>query len=158
MSDTDILINVDELRVRRAYAYNSPAYYRCFVYLEFAPMTPTGLYEHAEIGIEAVQRDLEAVSEEYAIFKGHLITRAEYDDGAALIDGRIVDTRGGSELRRRYITAYNIVLASQASPINNNAFDDHLDKIMNGMLRGTVAIDDLVDAVNRLPRKWELER
>ena len=29
--------------------------------------------------------------EEYAIFDGHLIARAEYDDGATVIDRKVID-------------------------------------------------------------------
>ena len=35
------------------------------------------------------------------------MTRAEYDDGATVIDGKVVDLNGKAKLRIRYITPYN---------------------------------------------------
>lgn len=153
VSGRDILINVDEWRVRKAAAHNSASYYQCFVYLEFDPMEPTGLYDYEEGYIEEWTEKLGGVHEEYGLFEGRRITRAEYDDGAAVIGGKVVDTMGRTKLRSRYITPYNLVIASQKSPINNIKFDRDFDRIMRGILDGSSSIECLAEAVCALPRK-----
>lgn len=154
LTTTDILVNrTDELRVHRAFVFNPPAHWKAFVYLEFESMDPIGLYEHSQAALDAVRHERHPVSEEYATFAGTLITRAEYDDGAAVLDGKVVDTCGQAELRCRYITPYNFIITSEQSPVNNSAFDRSLDAIMSGLLRGTHAIDDLCQAIEELPRR-----
>jgi hypothetical protein len=153
LSETDVLINNDELRIRRAAVHNPAAYYHSFVYLEFDPIEPTGLYQHEQESIDAWVKEHGPYSEGYALFEDRLIRYEEFDDGAAVIDGRVVSTSGKAQPRNRYLTPYNIVVAGQMSPINNNGFDKLLGQIMNGILAGTHSIKDLADAVCGLPRR-----
>lgn len=85
--------------------YSSSTYYKKFVYVETNPEEPTGLYE--EMTQEQIDYWVEQIGscfEEYAIFDGHLITRAEYDDGAAVIDGKVIDIGHRACIRIRCLT------------------------------------------------------
>ncbi|HYL98161.1 MAG TPA: hypothetical protein VEZ90_04345, partial [Blastocatellia bacterium] len=95
---------------------------------------------------------LQVTSEEYGLFEGRPITRGEYDDGAAEIDGRIVDTIGRAEHRIRYLTPYNFLIAAHDSQINNHDFDLRSEELLNLMLFGKAKLTDLVAEVDRLPK------
>jgi len=146
-----------ELHIRRIAAVNSGQYDRVFVYVEIDAMKPTGLYKRTPEWISEVQRG-ESFSayayEEYALVDGvHLVNRGEYDDGAAIIDGELQDIRGRTELRTRYVTPYNFVIAAHGSPFNDPRFDEPLEKILDAMLKGEDKIEELMNAVRRLPKR-----
>ncbi len=149
------LMNIDELKIRRIAAVNPGPYNRNFVYVEVDAMPPTGLYEQTASRIAEVERGEGSFSyfwEEYGIVDdGHLITRAQHDDGAVEMDGRLHDVRGRNELRSRYVTPYNFVIAAHDSPINNSSFDAQLVDILDSMLRGNDRLEELMRAVLELP-------
>ncbi|WP_057883660.1 nucleotidyltransferase family protein [Tsuneonella troitsensis] len=158
--DADMaLMNYEELKISRAAAVPGPSYKWNFVYIETEAMAPTGLYDYSEYSIEERAGDRSYVSEEYGLVNGeHHITRAEYDDGGAYIGGSYVNTVGQAALRVRYITPYNFVIAPQASPINNAAFDRELVALLDSALAGEreTVISKLAEEVARLPlrREW----
>jgi hypothetical protein len=57
------------------------------------------------------------------------------------------------ELRVRYTTPYNFVLAANGSPINNNSFDRRLRDILNAILLNGASIDVLSEEVLKLPKR-----
>jgi hypothetical protein len=118
-------------------------------------MPPTGLYRSTHEQIAEVERgegDFSYYWEEYGLVDGqYLITRAQLDDGAAEIDGRVQDIRGRNELRSRYVTPFNFVVAAHDSPINNPQFDQRLEEILDSMLKGQDRLEELMQAVLRLP-------
>lgn len=134
-----ILLDSEELNCRRLAAYRSLSYWQCFLYLESDPDPPTGLYQGSTEG------------EEYALYRGELMTRAEYDDGCMLREGKFIETTG-SELRIRHLVPASLVIASRSSPINCNAFDAERSSILEGTISGQKSLADLVDAVKKLPR------
>lgn len=148
------LMDADELNIRRSAAFNPNIYDRCFVYVETAADQPTGLYPSTE---EEIRNQIETfgyASEEYGLVDGTLpVTRAEYDDGAAVIDGRPVDIRGRVVLRERHITPYNFLIAPFSSPINNNAFDDVLRDYLSRLLRGEDVFAEMCAAAMKLPKR-----
>lgn len=151
-----VLLNWEELRVRRIAACPSPSYRRVFVYLEADGMEPTGLYPIVEEVTQRMLREVGYDNEEYAIYNGHhLLRREEYDDGATVIDGKLVDTRGKMELRVRHLTPYNIVIAANGSPFNNSSFDPQMNTLMNDALKGDAeakaVVAKLVEEMQRLP-------
>jgi hypothetical protein len=81
------------------------------------------------------------------------VKREEYDDGAAEIGGNVVDITGRVELRLRYTTPFNFLIASNGSPINNTDFDDTLEKYLDGILTGEVKLEELSAQVLRLPKR-----
>lgn len=149
-----VLIDIMEFRVRRIAAINTSLYYQSFVYLETEAMKPTGLYDRADEEVEKSKKHFGYVSEEYGLYKGkHKITRAEYDDNAATINGKLVELGKDVELRMRFITPYNLIIAPHGSPINNNLFDDTLKKYMNDILEERSSLDELLGKIVTLPRK-----
>lgn len=122
-----VLLNEKELRLGRVAAVYHASYKRLFVYVHALAMPPTGLYPATDETIaEAASRNGYAW-EEYALVDGtRLISRAEYDDGHAIIDGRPQPISDQAELRMRYLTDYRFVICAQGSPLNNSMFDRRL--------------------------------
>ena len=149
--DGSALLNVEELNVDEVVAVNPGSYYQQFVYVQTRPSTPTGLYDYSYLSDIVSLRG--TATEEFGIYDGHYITRAEFDDGAAVIDGKPVDVRGSSELRVRYLTPSNFLIAAQNSPINNKRFDSRRKDLLNGILRGDATLNDLVSAILDLPKR-----
>jgi hypothetical protein len=153
-----VLINIDELRVRRVVAvreFSVPE--RDFVYVEVEADQPVGIYSYAEGDIERrLQKSVASyrgyyVAEEYGLWNGRLLTREEYDDGGAVVDGKPVRTIG-SELRVRYLTPYNLILCGNHHVINHNKFDEDTAGLLDGILRGEEDVPALIEYVRRLPR------
>lgn len=143
-----------ELKIAKIAAVNAGAYYQKFVYVETEPMTPTGLYPDPEGRINDYVNEYGYCNEEYGLYNGNVkINRSEYDDGATVIDGKLVDLGENAELRVRYITPYNFLIAPHGSPINNNEFDDILKEVLNEMLSNKRSIDTLVTLVLQLPKR-----
>ena len=104
-------MDVHELNISRIAAVHQEVYYRKFVYVEVAPDEPTGLYDDPD---EMIARQIERsgfANEEYGLVDGKLpVTREEYDDGAAIIEGRPVDIVGRCALRLRHTSPIASVL------------------------------------------------
>ena len=151
------LMNSDELNITKIAAVHGGQYFRSFVYVEVAAMKPTGLYPQTPAWILAAKSKGYAFGyccEEYGLVDGiHMITRAEYDDGAAKIAGVLQDTHDRVELRCRYVTPYNFVIAAHGSPINNSNFDRTLESILNGILSGDATVEELAEAADKLPKR-----
>jgi len=143
-----------ELRIIKIAAVNEGAYYQKFVYVETDKTEPTGLYPVTDKRIADAIQSVGYYLEEYGLYKGKVkVTRAEYDDAAAVINGKLVEFNGNVELRIRYITPYNLVIAAQSSPINNIGFDRILKNILNSILLSGASINILSDAVLQLPKR-----
>ena len=142
-----VLIDGLELKIKNIIAVNAGSYYQCFVYIETFPMEPCGLYNWKEGEIESEFEKSRYFREEFAIYQGELVTRNEYDDGAAYINGKLVELDSSTELRERYLSPYNLVIAAANSPI-----DESIEEILNNMLRGNANIEDLKRAVLKLPK------
>ena len=125
-----------------------------FVYIEVDAMQPTGLYDSSDTRINESKKNFEYYYEKYGLYKGGiLVTQDEYDDNAAFINENWVELGSDVELRVRYITPYNFIIAAQDSPINNNKFDMKLESIMNDLLDNRTDIEYLAKEVLQLPIK-----
>ena len=149
------LMDIEELNISRIAAVNvRDIYYRKYIYVQTNADEPTGLYPVTE---EDVMQRVERTGydyEEFGLVDGTIpVTRPEYDDNAAIIDGRPVDIAGRVELRSRYTTPYNFMIAPNESPINNSEFDYDIESLLNGILREENQFDDLNELIQRLPRK-----
>lgn len=114
--------------------------------------SPTDLYGSSQEKISSEVETSGYAREEYGLVDGRLpVTRAEHDDGAAIIDGRPVDIRGRSVLRVRYISPFNFLIAPNNSPINNKEFDDELEKGLNAMLQGSDVFEAICSRIRHLP-------
>ena len=148
------LMDVEELNISRIAAVNvRDIYYRKYIYVQTNADEPTGLYPLNE---EDVMQRVERTGydyEEFGLVDGTIpVTRPEYDDDAAIIDGRPVDIAGRVELRSRYTTPYNFMIAPNESPINNSEFDYDIESLLNGILRKENQFDELNELIQRLPR------
>lgn len=152
-ADNLLLMDGEELQVKRIAAVDPGAYWQQFVYVEVEPLPPTGLYPELDLQASIDRKGF--ASEEFALFRGKFISREMYDDGAAVLDEVPVPLEGNAELRIRYLTPYNFIIAPVGSCINNQEFDDERDHILNGMLKGTHDIKQLSDRVRLLPKNRE---
>ncbi len=147
------LMGPEELKISKIAAFNPNDYCRCFVYVETKPMPQTGLYQYSEEDIKDYVKEKGYYWEEYGLYKGkHLVSRAEYDDGAAFIDGELIEFDRDVELRVRYVTPYNFVIAAHHSPINNSEFDEELAFILNNILFNKFSLDILCNKILKLPK------
>lgn len=153
-----VLFDVMEIEIDRLVAVrreNHPS--RDFVYVQTNADKPVGIYAYRDGEIAArLEHNIKSgyessVYEEYGLWEGRPITRAEYDDGAAVIDG--TPTRlTGADLRSRFLTPHNFMLCGREHVANQVRFDLILQSIFDDILMGTRTIDDLIDIIQKLPQ------
>lgn len=153
LSDGKVLLNHQELIPFRLAAVNRGSYYQSFVYVECAADQPTGLYARSHEEVDQQRKERGYCREEFAMFGDRLIHRTEYDDGAAIIDGKPVELHDDAKLRVRYLTPYNFLIAAHESPINSKHFDRDSEHFMNDLLCGRDTFDKLVEKILELPRR-----
>ena len=150
-----VLLNGDEMNIRRIAAINRGSYKYNYVYVEVAPLPPIGLYRHTAERIaetESGDSPFPYYWEEYAIVDGeHLVPRSVYDDGSAIIDDELQSIAGRSELRARYVTPYNFIIAGGGAPFLNSRYDQNLEDHLNAMLRGEDRLEAIAVEGNQLP-------
>ena len=151
------LMDADELLISRVAAVHGSTYKRHFVYVRCEAMEPTGLYRNSMSDKAAALEQSGYDYEEYGLVDDTKpVKRSEYDDGAAVIDGRLVDLRGRSQLRVRYTTPYNFIIAANGSPINNNRFDQVLVENLNDALASVEKEEAVVERLRGLVQKLPL--
>jgi len=152
ISKTKCLINYKEIEIDKLYIYRSSAYYQEFVYILTKPEKQTGIENFSN---EIIKRHVEESGysfEEYGLLNNkYPISRKEYDDGNAVIKGKIIDA-SEAELRMRFITPYNFIITSQFSPINESDYDQLFETILNNIINGSDNIENLVSAIKILKR------
>jgi len=151
LSGTRFLINWEEMELDRMYVFRSKYYWQSYIYIEIKADKPTGVYTITQSDINDMIEKLGYADEEYGLFKNEFISRECYDDGAAIINGIITDTRD-AVLRRRYLSRYNFILTSQYSPINLSKFDAISEPILNDILQGKNRFDELHENIIKLSR------
>lgn len=151
LTEDTVLIDHQEIPINELAAVNAGSYYQEYIYIKAKPSPPSGLYDISHVPEQVALAGF--AREEFALFRGRPITRAEYDDGAAVIDGNVVDLKGEALLRERFLTPYNFIIAPHESPINNDRFDAVRDEILNRILRGEAHVEDLTNTVLKLPRR-----
>lgn len=152
VTDDKFIMDGDEIKVKRVVVYAAGEYYKKFVYVETYPEEETGLYTKDDAIIEEWTEKYGYYYEEYAEYENKKVTRAEYDDGAAVIDGKVVDLNGKAKLRIRYITPYNFIICAHFNPMNSSVYDDMLGKLLNGILKGQNSVEEIVEAVKKMPK------
>lgn len=145
-----VLLDAQELIIDELAVINAGEYYQSFLYIKTKPSKMTGLYDTASVTRQ--METFEHACEEFALYRGRLVTRAEYDDGSAVIEGKVVAMNGEAQLRVRYVTPYNLLIAPIGSPINNRSFDRQRVELLNAILRGEASVETLVAAILKLPR------
>lgn len=152
VTDDKFLMDGDEIKVKRIVVYAAGEYYKKFVYVETYPEEETGLYTKDDALVEEWTEKYGYYYEEYAEYENSKVTRAEYDDGAAVIDGKVVDLNGKAKLRIRYITPYNFIICAHFNPMNSSVYDDMLEKLLNGILKGQNSVEEIVETVKKMPK------
>ncbi|MEO8109003.1 MAG: hypothetical protein ABI594_03175 [Ginsengibacter sp.] len=152
LSKTKVLIGVKELEVKRMAVNIDRAYYKCFIYLEVKGEKQTGLYN---IDGSDIKRHIETFGyswEEFGLYKNIPITREEYDDGAAIIKGKVVETFG-AKLRQRFLTDYNFLITGHDSPFNSQKFEKETDKYFDNILSGKVDAERLFEFLDTFQKR-----
>lgn len=151
LSPDTILIDQQEFVIHELAAVNAGSYHQAFLYLKTSPSIPSGLKDHSSVESQIAHWGY--AREEFGVFQDRPITRAEYDDGAAVIDGKVTYLNGEAVIRVKYLSAYNLIIAPHGSPINNNNFDQLRVDILNNILKGEATIEDLASAVLKLRKR-----
>ena len=137
---------------------------RDFVYVEVGPDEPVECYEE-EHDEEYIQKILDMkepngiqgyhVREEYGLWNGNTITRMEYDDGSAVIDGDVVSVVDEANLRIHFLTKSNFMICAKRSVTTNKNKEREYGRIMNSILKGEATVSDLINLVENTPRpQW----
>jgi hypothetical protein len=146
-----ILLNSDEFIINKIVAYRGSSYFKDFVYIECLPDKPTGLYEHDSTYLESRVKENRGYQEEFGVFKNKFITRQEFDDASALINGKPVQTFG-AELRSRSLTKYNFILAAKFSPYNCRDFTRNSGEYFGKLIRKEIEFNEFVEWMKELPK------
>jgi len=152
LSKTKVLMGVKELEVKRMAVNIDQAYYKCFVYLEVKGEKRTGLYN---TDASDIKRHIETFGyswEEFGLHKNIPIRREEYDDGAAIIKGKVVETFGAN-LRTRFLTDYNFIIAGHDSPFNSQRFERGTDKYFNDILSDKIEAERLFEFLDTFQKR-----
>jgi len=141
-----VIMNISQLKIRRIAAYHGNEYYKDFVYVEVDGEKQTGIYNMKEEEIQRCIKRFGYCWEEYGLIKNIFwwktpIRREDYDDGATIIRGKVRDAKN-AELRVRYITKYNFIIAAKGSPYNSNKFEKKSKEYLNDILSGKIEPND----------------
>lgn len=158
ISSTKCLLNHKEIVIDKLYYYRDDArYYQDFVYILTKPEQQIGINNFTNEAIKKYIQKSGYFNEEYALLNDIPISRAEYDDGSAEINGKIVNA-SDAKLRVRFLSPYNFVITAQHSPINSGKYDKKIEELFSGLLNGTKNIENLLDFIQFLPRhRYEKE-
>lgn len=148
---TRLLMDCYELEIDKICAVYHCSAERMFVYVQTKAMKPTGLYGKQIPNIDEYE-NLIFLREEYGLYKKKLITRQEFDDGAAMINGKLVNTMSIAELRVRFITPFIFLIAPNESIVNNKDFDEVLEDYIEKILRSKASPEQLVEHVFHLEK------
>ncbi|GAA4279665.1 hypothetical protein GCM10022260_00860 [Gaetbulibacter aestuarii] len=153
LSRTKLLIGIREFKIKRIGVFVSNSYYKSFIYVETSGEKQTGVYKLTK---EDMKRHIDSFGysfEEYGLFKNKIkLTREEYDDASKVIKGKVVDTFG-AELRVRFLSDYNFLIAANQSPFNSSKFDKESEISMNKILKGEMKADDFIESLKRYEKK-----
>lgn len=152
LSRKKILIGIKELQIKRIAVNIDPVYYKSYIYVETNGEKQTGLYN---ISINDIKRSIESIgycSEEYGLFKKRFIRREEYDDGAALINSRVVETVG-AKLRTRFLSDYNFIITGSDSPYNSEKFETGTRDLFNEVLKGNIQAERLLEFLDTFKKR-----
>lgn len=160
IGNNKVLMNTDELLIKRIVVYrDSGRYYGQCVYVEVEADKPCGCYSHNEDTMKYMVDKRGYYDEEFAVFKPswylpeRKITRQEYDDGSAMVNGKPMRLHGRAELRLRYLTSYNFILAAKFSPFNCHEFDRTSGEYFKGMLNGTISVKQFDEYMMVFPKR-----
>lgn len=145
LSDTKVLLWLDEIDIKRIAVFrDNGRYYLDYIYVEANGEEQTGVNHLSQETIDYLIQDRGYAYEEYGWFNGRAITPEERDDGAAVIDGKVVETHGATA-RTRYLSPYNFLITAKFSPFNSPRFCSETDAMFNAILKGYYKPEELFD-------------
>jgi len=151
IGNNKILINgYNELIIKKMAVFNIDVYHKSFIYIETEADEPSKVYNY-QYCKDAI-KEYGYCDEEFAIFKNHYISRVDYDDGATIIDNKVIQLNGEAEIRVRHLTPYNIILAPHNSSLTVPEFDMVRKQFMKDMLLGNDTIENFAEKVKQLPK------
>jgi hypothetical protein len=146
-----VVMNHDELKIKRIAAYNSSAYYQAFIYVEAAAMDPTGVNDLDDGYIARMMERNAYAFEEFGWLNGEVFRPEFHDDGFMEKDNEITSV-SGSERRTRYITPYNFLLVPKTSQLNRYERDDDVERMLNDILTGRSGPQVIANYIEPLPK------
>ena len=155
LSDVKCLIDYREYVIDKVAVYRDVADYRSFIYVETKAEPTTGVYgDRSEYLAEMKDRGRYAI-EQYALYEGIPITTEEHDDGAAIINNKIVKTAGKAISMVRCLTPYNFIICAQSAVYNSNQSDKLFGDFMDDVIKGkdSHTLKDLLPTLLELPRE-----
>jgi hypothetical protein len=156
LSNSKVLIGHHEVEIKRIAVNSDARYYKCFIYIECKAEKPTGVYKQfTPDAIKERVKESGLCYEEYAMFGKIPISRTEYDDGGAVIKGRIYDTRLKADFRIRYLSEYNFIIAAAHSPYNSKKFNHNSKEYFDGILSDKVSLVSFFNYLDEFKRHEE---
>lgn len=151
------LIDWNELKIRRIAVYSDSArYYSEYLYIEADAMPSVGKDGPTAEHIKEIADELGYCTEEYAVVRqGNFtnnITRQQYDDGYAEVEGRIVPIRDKATLRCRYLSPVNFIVAAKFSAYNCDSFNCTSREYFDNLLNGIIDLDEFHDYLMTFPK------
>jgi hypothetical protein len=152
LSKTKVLLGVKELEVKRMAVNIDRAYYKCFIYLEVKGEKQCGLYTYNDSDIKRHIETFGYSWEEFGVYNNIRIKREEFDDGAAIIKGKVVETFG-AKLRTRFLSDYNFIITGHDSPFNSQKFERSTEKYFNEILSGKMEAERLFEFLDTFQKR-----
>lgn len=151
ISDEKCLIGIDECLINKIAVYRDASYYRSLVYVEFKADEKS---ENLTSDIY-VRLDYNCYyDEEFALYNGMKVSRAEYDDNAAVRNGETIrfTDENKLELRIRYLTPYNFIIAAKFNPINSKQGEALSQQYLDDMLKEKSTFEEFIEKYIKLDR------
>lgn len=153
ISKTKVLINWDELEIKRMAVNYDANYYKCYIYIETNAEKPIGINNISQEKISDSVHMFGFAHEEYAISENHIITIQEYDDGGYVRKGKVYKTHN-SELRVRYLSPYNVLICAKQAPYNSPQFSRETPVLFNGIVKGEIVPEVLFQHLEIYPKPY----
>ena len=143
------LMNIAQLKIKRIAAYRGDSYCKDFVYVELEGEKQTGLYNYSKQDIERQIEFFGYSWEEYGLIRNKIgwttpIRREEYEDGATIKGGKVREALK-AELRVRYLSKYNFIIAAKGSPYNSRRFERESKLYLNAILKDEIEPNEFFD-------------
>jgi serine/threonine-protein kinase len=141
LDDETWLIDYGEHKVQEIWIKKDDSLDHQYIMLHCAPMPSFGIYG-----------DKEYRYEEAAWFMDRYITRQEYDDGVAEIDGKSVELLGRAELRTRELEPDYLFIGTYANPINVDNNRSTVDWVYHAIKDKGLPIEEVLPKLDQLKR------
>lgn len=158
ISNTRFLINNSyEMRLAELATYRESSYRFDFIYIRLKAENPV-LIDQDKDSISQVSAsnpldyfdplDPHYCVQEYGVYKNQIISLGEYNDGAAMINGQLVQLNGEGQHRLRYLKDYNYVIIAKTNAFNSSEGNKFTCKYLDDILDGNNTEEMLKKMVN----------